>query len=277
MQEIQEKYIDYKNYKIHLTILEKNKTQPSVIFIPGAGCHSMVYKDFLQTLSLEGFNVFGVDLPGHGKSSGKRGNATYSEIMGTISQVADYIAQNYNQKIGICGSSLGGFIALYAGIENKKIKCVVSHNVLDLDNLPMMRKDLKIPKFLIPFLCKIFANIYIPLENLFDWNLVFEEKIYLTKLKKDKLMVWKYTLRSISSLFVFTKDKPKVVNMQTPVMILVGERDRIITAEYCKSVFEKLSCEKEYVKIPDAGHMLFVEYIPEVIFKVSEFFKKFLK
>lgn len=277
MAEFLEKYLHTTKYKIHLTIFEKEKNSPSIIFIPGAGCHSLIYKEFLHALNIEGFNIFGVDLPGHGKSSGKRGDATYSEIIDTVSSVVEYILQNYNQKIGICGSSLGGFLAFYAALHNKKIKCVVSHNILDLENLPMMRKDLKFPGFLIPLICKIFKSVYIPLENLFDWNLVFENRAYLTKLEKDNLMVWKYTLKSLSSLFVFNDGKPKPVNMDRPVMILVGENDRIITADYCKKIFDKLSCEKEFIKIPNAGHMLFVEYIPEVIFKVSEFFKKYLK
>lgn len=270
-----DKYISSEELYIHLSVFEKNISSPVLIFIPGSGCYSLLYFNFLSALHENDFNVIGLDLPGHGKSGGKRGKFTYREVMKSISLAVDYATETYNDKIGIIGSSLGGFLSLYACGEEKRIKSAVCHNVIDLQNLPSTRKIFSYypVQVTLKIISYIFPNIYIPLSFLFSWRDVFEDERHLYELKNDKLMVWKYALSSITSLFLFNKNKPLVEELSTKIFVLVSENDKILTEDYCKNVFDKItSKDKKFLSIPGAGHMLFIEYIPQVIEPVSQWF-----
>jgi len=258
-----EEYIRYKDINLHLTVLEADKSAPCVIFIPGAGCYAELYSDFLWTLHLEGLNVLGLTLQGHGKSAGKRGQFSYGDVISNVKAAAKYALENYNDKIGICGSSLGGILSLYMSIEIEEIKCAVCHNVIDLKDLP--------------FGSPSFDGLnmeYIPLQFLFDWNKIFDEQANLDKLRSDELMVWEYTVDTVISLFAEKENKPNIEEATKATMVLVSGGDKILPPDVCKKVYDKMSCKKKYLSIPSVGHMLFIEHIDEVIDEVGYWFKE---
>src|SRR5688500_17842575 len=53
----------------------------SVVFVGGLSNHALGYADFQYQLSRRGWNVVGVDLRGHGRSSGKRGDFTIEMVV----------------------------------------------------------------------------------------------------------------------------------------------------------------------------------------------------
>jgi lysophospholipase len=104
---------------LHLDLYEVHHGKPAIIFIPGMGCHASIYEEFLRGLAEQGFNVIGLDLPGHGRSSGRRGVFTFSEVMSAVSEVVTYATDRYSDRIGLMGSSLGGTFALYVDLPGK--------------------------------------------------------------------------------------------------------------------------------------------------------------
>jgi pimeloyl-ACP methyl ester carboxylesterase len=65
--------------------------------------------------------------------------------------------------------------------------------------------------------------------------------------------------------------------MATPVRILVGERDRILSADLHRDFAARLRCRKDLVILPGAGHMLPLEYLEQTVPLVAEWFREHLR
>ena len=99
---------------------DKNKT--TIILLHGSGQSHVVWSLIDQYLSDQGFNVFALDLPGHGNTEG--------ECLKSIEEMAEWL-EKFTDKIGInnliiLGHSQGCLIALeYASKFPKKIKKLI--------------------------------------------------------------------------------------------------------------------------------------------------------
>ena len=96
-----------------------------IILIHGVGEHIKRYNHLAESFSSEGIGFLGVDLPGHGKSDGKRGHisgySTYRELIGTLIDVSEKTYPGV--PVFLYGHSLGGGIVLnYLVHEKRKIK-----------------------------------------------------------------------------------------------------------------------------------------------------------
>ena len=67
-----------RGLNLSLKYFEKDKNAPNILWITGAGCHSLYIVELEYHMHLRGYNVFGVDFQGHGDSEGKRGDFTTS-------------------------------------------------------------------------------------------------------------------------------------------------------------------------------------------------------
>ena len=61
---------------IHLDIFEHHPKAPNIIMVHGTALYSMCYSEIMYKIGMKGYNVIGVDLRGHGRSDGKRGDYT---------------------------------------------------------------------------------------------------------------------------------------------------------------------------------------------------------
>ena len=64
-------FIQLKNHKVHIYCkkdIDASKT--SILFIPGAGMDHRILSMFDLTNLKDNFNILGLDLPGHGYTSG---------------------------------------------------------------------------------------------------------------------------------------------------------------------------------------------------------------
>lgn len=267
---IKEEYIKSEGENIHLDIFEYDNHSPCLIFIHGIGAHTRIYIEFLCRLAARGFNIFGVDLRGHGKSSGKRGDFTYEQAVQDVQRVIEHIVANYNPHIGIIGTSLGSYFAYMVAAADNRIKRVLCHNILDPQTYSYLSLYLLVPLFKI--LPKINPNAYIDIAKLVNFKKLFNDTMFWEILKRDRLFVWHYSIRTINSFFQQSlKNKP----LRVPVLILVGEKDEIITSAYCRRIFNYISGEKKFVEVPDAKHLLLVEYIPQILPIIEDWFRKF--
>jgi len=263
-------------YKIHIDTTFGSAEQPNIILVPGTGSYAGLYRDFSRSLAERGYNIYGIDFIGHGRSEGKRGVFTMREFLDIIRMVVDHIHANVNDRVGILGTSQGGEVAFIAALEDERIQSVVSHNVFDITrSAPMKRQRLlKIPILgpVIGFIPDIFIN----LKKTVDWKKLYAEDSLAIR-QNDPHVVWEYSLKSYRTIFRY-KPKNKISDMTTPVMIAVGEHDPIITPEFCRVFYDYIPMQKKkFYVMPGAGHQLLVDYTEEFVKIVDEWFADTLK
>ncbi len=264
-------FLPHKDIKLHIRVYESDREDPCIIFIPGITAHVGFYSDmipdadFMAHMSGEGFNVIGLDLPGHGESGGPRGLYTIAGLIECVSTLVDWIIENFNARIAIMGSSLGGILSPYLAHGEKRIKAIVAHNVADLkEELPIVtyRQQLLVAasKPAAPLLLKVNAPI-LPAWAVFDISHVWENPDYHKIWRRDALCVWWYPASTLTDVLLNPGPKPSLDEITTPILVVDGEYDWIFPVDYCRRQTGKFGGHKDFEIIEKAGHELPVEHM----------------
>lgn len=256
--------------QLHLDILANNPGAPNILVVPGTGVYGLCYAGLMLKLEEAGYNAFALDLRGHGRSSGLRGDYTIEELMSDVQCAITYIAENYNDKISLLGSSQGGIVSFYLAACEPRIQSVICQNFADLtapetvaltryQNLFRVLKPLVIrfgeilPQTMLPI------NAYLDLEKI---NLRYFGNLN-NFIEMDPLVIKSISLRALRSLASSPMPKP-IEEIETPVMILTGSSDQIFPLSYQEALFEKLNNKKRLVIYPGKDHALLHENTEEV-------------
>jgi fermentation-respiration switch protein FrsA (DUF1100 family) len=49
----------------------------------------------------------------------------------------------------------------------------------------------------------------------------------------------------------------RIEEIETPIMVLHAEGDRIFPLDYCRTIYDRLTCPKRFELIPEADHLVF--------------------
>lgn len=86
----------------------------AVALVHGLGEHAGRYQHVAQALNQAGYAMTGFDLPGHGRSGGTRGHASYDGIVTDIDRLLAEVQKRYpGVPVFLYGHSLGGALVLY--------------------------------------------------------------------------------------------------------------------------------------------------------------------
>lgn len=239
--------------RVHVDVYPAQGTpRGSVVFVGGLSNHALGSASFEHALSRRGWNVVGVDLRGHGRSSGRRGDFTIPMMLEDIAAAGAYAKDRFGGAVAVMGSSLGGFYALCAANAIDGFAVAVSHWIY-LPNEPITRKDARMRPVAL-LLDKVVPNFRLPTRQVANWDGVCEDPELRQKCFDDPLMAWKYTARALASGMKYEPARP-LTELQIPHLVLIGEQDTMTPMPYTKKVYDRLHGDKEWVVIPGAGHM----------------------
>ncbi len=221
-----------------------------VLFIHGLGDHSGRYLKLAKVLMEKGMGVYTFDLPGHGKSSGKRGHTTIEKIM----EIIDEIIGELKEKPILFGHSFGGLVAIrYAETRPDKPKGVIASS-------PMLGESIlvsNVEKTLVKLLGLIAPTI--------TWNnrivpeLLSRNPRSILSYIRDPLVHNRISARLARSLVINMKKAfEEAGNIKVPIFILAGSRDVISSPKGSQKLFERLTCENKKLRIYEgAYHQIF--------------------
>jgi alpha-beta hydrolase superfamily lysophospholipase len=102
------------------TWTDHTAVKANILLVHGLGEHSGRYEHMADFYTQEGYAVTSFDLPGHGKSTGKRGSASYDEIVEDIDySLAQLRKESPDKPLFLFGHSLGGALVLYYVLKKK--------------------------------------------------------------------------------------------------------------------------------------------------------------
>ncbi|MFO7621083.1 MAG: alpha/beta hydrolase [Bacteroidales bacterium] len=242
-----------------------DKIKAVVLMFHGLGEHIQRYNQWAEMFNARGIGFAGVDLPGHGRSDGRRGHI---KSYGLIEEVADTLIEESRKTfpgvpVFLYGHSMGGGIVLdYLLRKKPKVKgAVVSSPWLQLSFEPDKIKLWigAVMKFIMP-------------------GLVMPSGLIPSQLTHDKSLVEDYTndplvhFRISVALFYGTiraagQSLANSAELATPVLLLHGSDDPITSPEGSRKFAAKT--ELAELRIFEGGfHGLHYETFREEVFTV---------
>ncbi|MEM2140990.1 alpha/beta fold hydrolase [Nitrososphaera sp.] len=217
----------------------------TLLCIHGAYCDSRIFNYLGSKLSAHDIEVYSMDLPGHGKSAGVRGDLDFERALSAINEVIQSIKKD--SEIYILGHSLGCTFALW-----------FAHNFKDAVNgLVLMAPYVRItnikerspaePKPM-EFLFLLLSRIFTPgrLVNIAD-AVPMIRKLggkEVEEMLKDPEINFQYSYRFIVDIIAARNSKVKELSdIAVPVLLLHGRNDKhvysVISEEFQKLIKAK--------------------------------------
>jgi alpha-beta hydrolase superfamily lysophospholipase len=257
---------------------QSHKTPHAVILIThGVAEHSDCYHSLSQTLAHEGFEVYGWDLPGHGKSYGKRGYVeSFREYTDNLQLVFSELRKTHPQTpIFLFGHSLGGLITLNYALnfpnESYAAICLSS---------PALGVALEVPKI---------KDQAARLLNAFAPKITIAHEINFTDLSRDSELIASYHRdplrhkRFSAPLYLGTLDAMEQIQLRAeeikkPIFIQAAGEDRVTDTKATEKVFPLLGSENKSLKVyKNSYHEIFNDLDKkEVIDDLLLFLREFL-
>ena len=215
----------------------------NIIIIHGLGEHSGRYKEFASFFIKKNIGVFSFDLIGHGKSDGLKGHiSNIKDFTDSIEEVLIEVRKRFiNTPIIMFGHSLGGCLALNYLIERKSKEISLA-----IISSAWIETKIQIPKYL--FIIQRVMHILFPkirLSNRLDTKDLSKDIKIVDKYKNDSLVHDRISLNLLSEINkTIEKIKNKDYNIEIPVLIIHGKKDKIISYKGSELISKKIKDSK---------------------------------
>lgn len=240
-----------------------------VLIIHGLGEHIGRYDKLIDMLTKDGFGVMGFDLPGHGKSSGRKGNTTIEDVV----EIIDELTKSVNH-FNLFGHSLGGLIAIrYTELRPQKVsKLVVSSPALSIEMKSSQKAMMNIFSVLAPSLT---------VNNGINPSFLSRNKSAVEKYTSDPLVHDRISVRLARSMMknieLAHEQSERII---CPVSILIGTDDKVTLPDGARRFFDELKTEHKALREFQGGyHELFEDpehsddFYNAIIYYINEYNK----
>ena len=241
--------------KRHFHFFGADTEKASILLIHGLGEHILRYKDIAEPFTETGFSLLGFDLPGHGRSAGKRGHIdSFGDFISEIHEFRQFLEKENFHSQFVMGHSLGGLIAFHYGLSHPE---GIEGFVL---SSPGLKVKMKVPGWKIA-LGKLFSSLFptftqdseLPPES------ISTQPEEVEKYRNDPLVHSKVTARFyVEMTRAMEESLQSAREFAYPVIIIQGEDDPLVDPEGAKSLYETIgSSDKEIFLYPGAFHEVF--------------------
>jgi alpha-beta hydrolase superfamily lysophospholipase len=242
----------------------QSEAGPAILILHGITAYSEPYGKLMAAeLAESGFNVFGMDLRGHGRSDGRRGDYPSRErLVKDLCETLSLLRGRYSRVI-VLGHSLGVLSAIVA----------VNSCPENVDGIILLSagKRIKPGAYAKP-------PIGVALKTLLGVTLLPGSRLIEYRRRgmggqDDPLFNFRYTARFYSILYGVstwsvvrmlrrnTIDSPNMVisaGLDLPVFFGVGDQDELFDVDSAKTLFDSLkSSKKEFFVVPGGHHGTF--------------------
>lgn len=215
-----------KGQEIFAQTWEKIGAKGVAVLVHGLGEHSSRYRHVAEAFNQQEFSMVGFDLPGHGRSGGKRGHIpSYEYAMKIIQYFLDYAKKRFPElPVFLYGHSMGGSLALYYGLTRTPDiagMIVTSPGLGTATPLPPLKA----------LLAKILARL--------APSFTMPNGLDLDGLSRDRTVIEKYTSDPLVTTLVSAALGTEIINkgawmlkrkhrLAVPLLLIQGTSDRVV-------------------------------------------------
>ncbi|TYB84132.1 MAG: lysophospholipase [Kosmotoga sp.] len=248
-----------------------------VIVIHGLGEHSGRYNNFANYLNGRGFQVYAMDLPGHGDDEGKRGHVKqfeeFFQTCGKMSRTAKM--ENPKLPLFLFGHSLGGLIALRYLERNED---PYNASAVSAPALQNFKEQLGILFYLVKPL--VYIMPWATMGNRIDPGDLSSNPEAVERYKEDPRVHDRISLKLFSEMNRNINEAwNQIANVKTPLLLLCGEEDRVVSTRAINEFYDKLPIkDKKIVSFVEGKHELFEDKRNQDAFfkEIADFFSAHL-
>ncbi len=255
-------YLYYQRWQPELA------NQAIVVLIHGLGAHSGILHNIVEYLVPRGYEVYAMDLRGHGRSPGQRGHINaWQEFREDLQAFLQQIRrQRDDAPLILWGHSLGGTIGLdYALRSPEQIQgLIVSAPALSHIHVPK-------PKLLIGQLLSTCLP-HFSLTTGLPKRLATRNQAALVADLPDPLRHERGSARLVTEFFsTVAWLNHHASELRVPLLLLHGMADQVTSPESSRAFFQQvLLLDKEHHEYPDADHDLYDDLDHLMMFKDVE-------
>ena len=236
-------------------------TKPTIVLLHGSGQSHIVWSLTDQFLADQGFNVFALDLPGHGNSEGP----SLQSIEEMSQWLNEFVEHLDIKKLILAGHSQGCLIALeFAKLYPKKVEKIifiagsyvipVNQNLIDLSLAGEMEA----------------------LNLMMKWGYGYPKKFIggnpLQKILNSSREVREVLAVDLIACNNYKNGVDAVKSINCPTFFILGEIDKMIKLDSGKKFANMIKNSQIHI-IKDCGHMIILENAFEMREKITEFIK----
>jgi alpha-beta hydrolase superfamily lysophospholipase len=229
-----------------MTLLDTSKGKINIIFysskipsnkiilcIHGFCCDARIFDYLGNSLASEGFDVYSIDLPGHGQSYGEKGDPDFDECLKSIHDVITTLKGK--SKLYILSHSMGCTYALwYAHLFKKSLDGLILF--APYVRIPSIKKRSEIEPSNARFLYFLLRKIFTPkIKILATQELPNFLKVggwEIEQMLNDKSLNFYYTYRYIVNVLALRNTNISALSdTNVPLLILHGKKDRNVFSE----------------------------------------------
>ncbi len=232
-----------------------------VIFVHGLGDHGGRYQSFAKRMIKRRWAVFALDLPGHGRSPGRRGTAkSYDSILRIISRSRQMIAERFGfSEQVLVGHSMGGNFAVNYALRCEEFDAYPAPKLAGLVLVaPMMMP----PEFLDR--SRVFAAWgtgqllrWIRISKPAAIDQLTRDRAVADRILQDPLQHTQISLYLATQLLAqgrFALDHAG--RIQTPTLVIHGDEDELIDQAACRNLALRMRDRADFVRWQGGRHDL---------------------
>lgn len=222
---MESQFFEYEDQKIFYQYFTGEITNAILLLVHGLGEHSGRYASWAHKFNQYNYGVCALDLPGHGKSEGKRGDIIkFSDFYNVLDIFAERVQKDFPEKpIILYGHSMGGNIVANYVLKRKPVlkALILSSPWLKLTTQPNTFKYL---------LGRLMHKIYPQYHDRTNLNASFISRIpeEVEKYKTDKLVHDRITPALFFPLYIKgIKMVDKAAEFYLPTLVFHGSEDQL--------------------------------------------------
>ncbi len=245
--------LQHKKAKLEGLVWLAENAKANVCLIHGFGEHINRYHHVAEVFNANGLNLFAIDLIGHGKSEGRRGNIkSFDTYLEETDMLIEY-ASSHSPRLPIFlyGHSMGGCIVskyLLAGEVDKLNGALITSPWLKLET-PAPKIKVVMGKFLLKLGINITEKADLEPDNL-SRDLDIGKAYVEDPLVHDKISAKAFIQITEAGEWILTHTS----RSKLPLLIAHGEADKITSYQTTKSFAEKAGSMATFKSWPELRH-----------------------